>query len=303
MIPIVVFAYARPDHLQQTLDSLRANRVPKIYAFSDGARSPDKAPAVEEVRRLLRLVDWCEVELVERDHNLGLGRSILTGVTEVLQKHDAVIVYEDDLICVPGTYAYLCAALEHYRANPRVMSVTGWTHPRITPKYVGDQPYFDGRAECLVWGTWVDRWQGMEIDAKTLMNQCRERGIDIFRYGADLPEMAEVELVQNIWAVRFLYLHILHGGLAFRPPHSLAEHIGFDALATNSADAVEWANPPLKPVPAIPVHFPDSIEHPDCSRLWQRAYGRRPARRGLFWRGLRKLRRLALATYRKLGAT
>src|SRR5450759_3686831 len=120
-IPVILFAYARPDHLRQTLACLRENGVPLIYAFSDGPRTPDKAPAVAEVREMLRAIDWCEVVLCERDTNLGLGRSILTGVPAVLSEHEAAIIVEDDLVCVLGTYEYLCAALEHYRDDSQVM--------------------------------------------------------------------------------------------------------------------------------------------------------------------------------------
>jgi hypothetical protein len=98
------------------------------------------------------------------------------------------------------------------------MSVTGWTHPLVTPGVVADQPYFDGRAECLVWGTWARAWQGMEIDANTLMQQCKDQGSDIYICGADLVDMAIAERKQNIWAVRFLYLHILKKGFCMRPP-------------------------------------------------------------------------------------
>jgi hypothetical protein len=275
-IPIILFAYARPDHLRRTLECLRENHVPMIYAFSDGPRTPDKELAVAQVRSLLRGIDWCQVVLCERETNLGLGRSILTGVTEVLDRHEVVLIFEDDLICVPGTYHYLCAALEHYRDVPGVMSVTGWTHPLITPGDVADQPYFDGRAECWVWGTWARAWHGMEIDAKTIMGQCKGQGIDIYGYGADLVAMANAELRQNIWAVRFLYLHILKKGLCLRPPWSLVEHIGFDALATNAKEGGKWVNPPLLPCPPIPAQWPEPIEHPECCRLHQKACGGRP---------------------------
>ena len=150
-IPIALFAYARPDHLRRTLACLRDNRVPLIYAFCDGPKTPDKSPLVAAVRALLREVDWCQVLLIERDENWGLGRSILAGVTEVLSRHDACLVFEDDLICVPGSYDYLSAALLHYRDDPRVMSVTGWTHPRLTPDDVVDWPYFDGTC-CRMFG-------------------------------------------------------------------------------------------------------------------------------------------------------
>jgi hypothetical protein len=284
IVPIILFAYARPNHMQRTLECLRENRVPLIYAFSDGPRTPDKKPAVAEVRRILHAIDWCDVTLCERQTNLGLGCSILTGTTEVLSRHETAIIFEDDLVCVPGTYNYLCEALKHYRDNPDVMSVTGWTHPAVTPSNTANQPYFDGRAECLAWGTWARAWKGMETDAKTLTDRCKTQGIDIYRYGADLVEMARTELQRNIWAVRLLYWHILNGGLCLRPPWSMTEHIGFDELATNSPNAGKWAAPPLKPCPPIPAQWPQPAEHPQCPELWQQAYGKLPTYRERFYR-------------------
>jgi putative methyltransferase (TIGR04325 family) len=272
-IPVVLFAYARPDHLRRTLACLRENQVPLIYAFSDGPRTVDKTPLVAQVREILRGIDWCQVILCERQESWGLGRSILAGITQVLSRHEMCIVFEDDLICVPATYQYLAAALRHYKDDLRVMSVTGWTHPGVTPGDVTDQPYFDGRAECWVWGTWARAWQGMDRDAQTLIQECRRRGIDIYRYGSDLPAMAEVELRNNIWAVRWLYHHILHSGLCLRPPWSIVEHIGFDAQATNASDGGKLANPPLKPCPPIPTEWPEPVENPQCPRLSQQFYG------------------------------
>jgi len=232
---------------------------------------------VREVREILHGTDWCEVILCERPENLGLGRSVRAGVTSVLEKHDAALIFEDDLICVPGTYAYLSAALEHYQNDTQVMSVTGWTHPSVTPDNITLDPYFDGRAECWVWGTWARAWTGMHRSARELLAECKARHIDVYRYGADLPAMAEIELARNIWAVRWLYLHILRGGLCFRPPHTLVEHIGFDSLATNATDGRQWSNPPLEACPAIPNQWPEPIENSQCASLWKQAYGGRPS--------------------------
>jgi hypothetical protein len=277
MIPVALFAYARPEHLLRTLQCLRANRVPRIYAYSDGPKTPSVAGKVAEVRAILRRVDWCDISIVERSVNLGLGQAIRAGVTEVLRRHESVLVFEDDLVCVDGAYAYLAAALEHYENDPRVMSVTGWTHPRITPASVYDQPYFDGRAECWLWGTWRRAWSGMnDDDALTLIRRCEQGGIDPYAYGSDLVAMARAERQTNIWAVRFLYWHILHNGLCVRPPHSLVEHIGFDAEATNAGAADGWGNPPLKLCPPVPSVWPSPTEHPDCRALAVAAFGSRP---------------------------
>lgn len=292
-VPVTLFAYARPDHLRRTLECLRENEVPLIYAFSDGPGSPDKEPAVGEVREMLRRIDWSEVVLCERESNLGLGRSILTGVSDLLREHDAAIIVEDDLICVPGTYDYLCRALKRYRDNPRVMCVTGWTHPRATPRDVTDRPYFDGRAECWIWGTWARAWQGMQEDARTLMQMCQANGIDIYRYGADLPSMAEAELKKNIWAVRFAYWQILNQGLCLRPPWSMVDHIGFDADGTNATEESWIKNTPLRPCPPVPREWPEALENAECTRLWRAIYGGRPNPVTAFAR--RQARRVATA--------
>ncbi|MDP3069243.1 MAG: hypothetical protein Q8N18_03095 [Opitutaceae bacterium] len=267
-IPVVLFAYARPDHLGRTLASLRENAVPRIVAFADGAKGAADAGRVTEVRALLRAIDWCEVSLTERAQNLGLGRNVLAGVTEVADRHAAFVVWEDDLIAVPGTYEWMCAALRRYADDPRVMSVTAWTHPRVTPRDVGASPYFDGRAECWVWGAWARSWKGM--NDQTALEKLATVAAPA-AYGADLPIMAEREERQNIWAVRWLYHHLQHGGLCVRPPWSMVEHFGFDPLATNAAGATAWANPPLRAAAPIPAAWPESREHPACRERWEAA--------------------------------
>jgi hypothetical protein len=271
-IPVVLFAYARPVHLSRVLDCLRDNHVPLVLAYVDGAKGAHDAGAVAQVRELLRSVEWAELQLTERPVNLGLGRNVLAGITDVAARHEAFIVWEDDLICVPGTYDWICAALRAYADVPRVMSVTAWTHPRVTPAGLGEQPYFDARAECWVWGAWARSWHGMtEQTALQKMDATARRGIPADAYGADLPHMAEAEEAQNIWAVRWLYHHMQQGGLCLRPPWSMVEHIGFDAGATNAAAATDWANPVLRPAPPVPAKWPGGMENPTVRELWHAA--------------------------------
>ena len=251
------------------LACLRENSVPLIHAFADGAKGRGDKPAVEETRALLRAVDWCEIHVTERERNFGLGRNVMAGVTEIAARHDAFIVWEDDLVAVSGTYAWMCAALEHYALDEHVRSVTAWTHPRITPRGVGDAPYFDRRAECWVWGTWSRGWRGMPDETALEKMRALERAGDSGEsYGADLPRMAHDEARRNLWAVRWLYHHLARGGLCLRPPWSMVEHIGFDVSATNAASATAWANPPLRAAPPVPREWPASVENPECRELW-----------------------------------
>jgi hypothetical protein len=286
-IPVILFAYARPDHLARVLRCLREEDVPLIYAYSDGPKGTKDASAVEQVRDLLRGIDWCEIGLVEHEKNMGLGVNVLAGITEVATRHEAFIVWEDDLVCVPGTYRWLCEALSRYSDSARVMSVTAWTHPRVTPSNVGCSPYFDGRAECWVWGAYARSWSGMNESIETKLAALDARGIDVSGYGTDVPLMASEAARRNTWAVRWLLHHFQNSGLCIRPPWSMVEHIGFDASATNAKGATEWANPPLRPPPPLPVVWPEAIENPDCRELW------RQTTPGILLRVIRRLLRIA----------
>jgi len=269
IIPVVLFAYARPKHLGRVLACLLENRVPLIYAYIDGAKDKKDEATVREVRAMLRAIDWTEVRLIERKENLGLGLNILAGVTEVASQYSAFIVWEDDLICVPGTYAWVCAALEHYANDAKVMSVTAWNHARVVPPNVVNQPYFDGRAECWVWGGYARSWAGMEQSAIQKMKAVRSFGISPSIYGADLPAMARDERRKNIWAVRWLYHHIQHGGLCLRPPWSMVEHIGSDGSATNCTDLGWLGQSDLRTAPQIPRVWPDVQVDSQCPELWR----------------------------------
>ena len=271
-VPVALFAYTRPDLLTRTLQSLKENDIPLIYAFSDGARQATDEPLVQQVRTILRAVTWARVVLVEREKNLGLGTNIVSGTTEVLTNHDAVIVCEDDLVAVPGTVAWLSAALDHYRDDDRVMSVSGWTHPRVTPPGIGSAPFFSPRVNTLFWGTWARAWRGMDTgSASGRLSAYATAGGDPAAYGADLPLQAAAERERNIWAVRFIADHMARQGLSLCPPWSMVEHIGYDARATNAVHDPTWYQPAPGRAAPIPAVWPEPAEHPAIAGLWRAA--------------------------------
>ncbi len=221
---------------------------------------------------MVRAIDWTEVELTAREQNLGLGQSVLTGVSAVAARFEAFMVIEDDLVCLPGTYEWMARALRHYAAESRVMSVTAWTHRRVAPATNG-ACYFDGRAECWLWGAYARSWRGMSAESaleKRAQVNARERQAD--RWGADLPLMAAAEQSRNLWAVRWLYHHLQHDGLCLRPPRSLVVHEGVEMDATNAAGDSVWTDEALGPCPAPEIAWPAVAVHPDCAAKWRAIY-------------------------------
>lgn len=280
MIPVILFAYRRPDLLGGTLASLRANAVPKIYAFSDGPRDASVEADVAAVRALLRAIDWTPVELQAAKRNLGISPSQLQGITSVLARHEMAVIIEEDLEFGPGTYAFVCEALRRYREEPRAMGVTAWNHARVTPRGV-TQPYFTGRMSALVWGTWRRAWDGMlDRTALQLRDQCLADGIDPARFGADLVDSVVHEEERGMWDIRFNLHMLAHRGLFLFPAVSMVRHAGYGPRATNSPTAGGWEDTP-GPAPALDaITWPSVTEQPESARLWKAAMA--PPRRS--WR-------------------
>lgn len=257
------------------------------------------------VRKLVRAIDWCPVEVVERAKNLGLGPSIRSGVSEVLKRYEQVIVFEDDIDCVAGTYEYMLAALSHYAHDPRVMSVSGWTHPALRPPIPANECYFDGRFACWGWGTWRRAWVGMGVSAPWLLALCRVRGVRPERYGWDTIQMAHNERRKQLWAVRFSLLHFLRRGLALHPPRSLTNHVGFDDSTTSMVTDDCWRLASLDPCPTIPDKWPEPVEHPELASLWRKTHGEPESwavtARKYWWRTNAFLRRVGVAGKRMKG--
>ena len=282
LIPVVLFAYRRPDLLRRCLVSLQANDVPLIYAFSDGPRDDTVAADVVEVRSLLRAVDWTRVELSESPTNLGVSPAVLQGITLVLARHEMAVVVEEDLEFSAGAYAFVCAALRHYRDEARAMGVTAWTQPRVTPPGV-TQPYFTGRKSSLMWGTWRRAWDGiLDATAQERRDECLAKGIDPARFGCDLIESVVHEETRGFWDFRFNLHMLARGGLFLFPAATMVRHLGHDARATNSPHGAEWEGEPVDVPDIRTVRWPPVVEHPASAELWRRAIN--PTRRTLLSR-------------------
>ena len=99
--PIVLFVYNRPEHTRLTVEALLKNDLSNecdLIVYSDAPKSETDTETVNEVRRYIHHVDGFKcVTIVERERNFGLARSIIDGVTNVVNEFGKVIVVEDDL--------------------------------------------------------------------------------------------------------------------------------------------------------------------------------------------------------------
>lgn len=243
--PTAIFTYKRAEHTRATIEALARNTLAAqtdVYIFSDGPKSKMDLPAVEAVRLIARTATgFASVKIIERERNMGLANSIITGVTEVLNTHDNIIVLEDDLVSAPYFLSYMNAALGNYREDPHVFSVTGHTFPAkfmpISEKYPYDT-YVGYRCSSWSWGTWRDRWRRIDWDMKYFTSFSNDLAAQerFNRGGQDMSTLLRMQHEHRIdsWAIRFCFAHHTHDMYCVYPIKSLIKNIGLDNSGTHS---------------------------------------------------------------------
>ncbi|MEP0823428.1 MAG: glycosyltransferase [Ignavibacterium sp.] len=297
--PIALFVYKRPELTKRTLDALKQNEgasASDLHVFSDGWNNDRDRKAVESVRDLLGgLTGFRSVSIVAREENLGLSRSIVSGVTSVLRENDRIIVLEDDLVTSPYFLRYMNDGLHLYAADSEVVSVHGYVYPVSVPL---PETFFLRGADCWGWGTWKRGWETLNLDANALLSALEESGQSReFDFDGSYPYTRMLRRQSrgkiDSWAVCWYASAFLGNKLTLYPGRSLVHHSGTGDGATHawslSALYDTAPSPTTIKVERIPVE-----EHSGArqafTEFFRTARGSLPSRA---WKRLRQTLRLA----------
>ena len=131
--PIALFTYNRADHTRQAVESLLRNSEAKdtdLFIFSDGPKNEKAAEGVKANREFIRTITgFKSITIIEREKNWGLANSLIAGITDVINKYGRVIVVEDDLTLSPFFLRFMNEALEKYKDDDRVSSISAYVYP------------------------------------------------------------------------------------------------------------------------------------------------------------------------------
>ena len=252
--PIALFTYNRADHTQQAVESLLKNAEAKesdLFIFSDGAKTPEKQKGVDDNRAYIRSFKndndtltlrhadatitpyFRSVTIIEREKNWGLANSLIAGITEIVNKYGRVIVVEDDLILSPYFLQFMNEALEKYKDEDRVASISAFLNP-----VEGDVPetFFLRYFACWGWATWKRGWDILINDDRELLRRLRWKKND-FNIGGSGPFYGILYCdkvgLNDSWAVRFYASQFLAGKLQLFPGRTLAVQTGTDGSGTH----------------------------------------------------------------------
>ena len=279
LAPILLFVYNRPQHVKRAISSLLQNReaaASDLYVFSDAARSAEDAAAVEMVREeIADIQGFRSVSVVKRNENFGLARSIIEGVTSIVNRYGRVIVLEDDLVVSPYFLRFMNDALEVYKDEPRVghIQACDFIQSAALPdtfliKWTGSWG----------WATWQRAWELFNPNGQELLDQLYERHLTKQfdfngKYGFTRMLRQQIEGKNNSWAIRWNASLFLADVLSLNVGRSLVSNEGLDGSGTNSVSLDPYRSAlsmnPIEVRSISPV-----VENLEARKAYERYYAR-----------------------------
>jgi len=238
LAPVILFCYKRLDTLKQTIESLQQNYLAdetELFVFSDGPKNAEDGLVIADVRNYLKTITgFKKIAIKEAIQNTGLANSIIGGVTEIINQYDKVIVLEDDLVTSRNFLIYMNRGLDHYKDNPKIFSITGFSIP--IKGLNENSVYFTQRANSCGWGTWKDRWTIIDWEVKdyTALMRNRPARKAFNKMGSDMTGLLIKQKLGKInsWAIRWCYHQFKYDLYSVHPVVSKIKNIGY-----GSADA------------------------------------------------------------------
>ena len=259
LAPIALFVYNRPEHTRRTISYLQKNLLAdesRLFIFSDAAKTEADNPKVDEVRQIIHEVEgFKSVKVTERARNLGLAESVISGVTQLVNEYNKVIVFEDDLLSSPYTLQYFNEGLTRFAKEEKVMHIGAYMY-NLRDKGL-PQTFFFRAATSWGWATWARAWKDFEPDADVLLKQFDKKKTGQFSIEGTMnfwKQLLDFKAGKNdSWAIRWYASIFLKGGLSLNPSVSFVHNIGNDGSGVHSNKenmyAVQIAQKPVTEFP------------------------------------------------------
>lgn len=261
LAPIAFFAFNRPTHATRTLAALAGNpeaAQSDLHIFVDAPRNDGDRPKVAEMVRVAgQTGGFATITVHAAAQNLGLYRSITTGVSELMSRHGRAIVVEDDVLVSGHFLAYMNEALDRYADDARVGCIHGYSPGSLAlPEY-----FFLRGADCWGWASWADRWRQFRPDATGLLQELQHRG-QVADFCAShgyrsLQLLCDRALERNqSWAILWHASMFLSGAHTLHPGRSFVANIGNDGSGVHADDTDAYDAMPRDDYAGLPAIEP-----------------------------------------------
>jgi len=239
-----------------------------VYIFCDAARTVAHQPDVNASRKVVGdIAPSLRAQVLEHDENLGLARSIVAGVTSLIQEYGRIIVLEDDLILSVDFIDYMLQALDKYQDEAQVYQISGFSFPISSPP--PRDTFFLKLTTTWGWATWDRAWRIFDWNPPHALEHIANPQIqkrfdldDSYPYTTMLRQRLAGQ--NDSWGILWWYAVFNSNGVVLFPRKSLVRNDGFDGTGTHSGFSWVLSRSIYTDVRQVhiakPLSFPSSIE-------------------------------------------
>ena len=211
---ILVLGYCRANSIKKTilsLERLSSKFCAKIYVHIDGAYGKRKELSAENALVKKTVIDLYNKGVVHnytfREKNLGTLNSVFCAVTDILNSHENILVFEDDLELIDELDIPLPQIFLSLTGNISAFSL-------YSNKTYNSKPFLSQRFSSQGWGTSKAFWKNFDPIS---MRSNLALSIDMSSLGSeagkDMPQAWRKFLAGNIdsWAIPWNVHNFMNG--------------------------------------------------------------------------------------------
>lgn len=247
LAPIIIFVYNRVDHVRAVIEALlqcHESENSILYIYSDAAKSDYDKEGVNLVREYVsRISGFKEIRIIKQKKNLGIERSEITGIKDVIDRHGKAIILEDDIVVGPYFLRFINDALEKYREKKEVISITGYSFLRDDEARSLPEYSFVQLTSAWGWATWEDRWQLFcnDIGKKEVLSLCNKQIRTAFNHGGNYADMMYHQYLKKAftWDLCWYWTSFSNNKYTLAPTLTMVNNIGMDGSGVHYNDKTQ----------------------------------------------------------------
>ena len=234
-IPVLILGFRRIPGVIELTSICATVGVKKIYLALDGPKIEEdqdlQKTLIKEFIQITRH-NGIEVEILERDHNLGVAAAIISALDWFFEKERIGIILEDDVRPNLDFFSFASEALEKFEGNKDIWMISG------NQFFPGSNSH--NRVSCtnypLIWGwaTWRNQWLLMRaglLDANLYAQKSRFSPVRQF---LDVGKRRSLSGYVDSWALPLAQAQFSMNGVTIIPPTNLSTNIGADSFAVHT---------------------------------------------------------------------
>ena len=240
--PLVLFLYNRPSHTETTLKNLAAAKDAinsDLFIFCDGPKTEASKKDLENIRSVRNIAagqkGFKSVTIKYSEVNRGLGKSIIDGVTEVINRYGKCIVLEDDHLVHKDFIRYMNYYLSFYEVEKKVMHISAFARNSYL-QFSLPSVFLSRYMDCWGWGTWSDRWSLLDLNLENVDSYLEnEKNLSRFNFSKlDYHTYFNQNRDKlKTWAIFWYYTVAKNNGLCLMSKFSYVKNIGNEGSGTN----------------------------------------------------------------------